>query len=305
MLDVRRLRVVLAVAEHGGVAAAARALSFTAPAVSQQLAALERQLDVALVDRSGRTAVLTAAGQRLAEHARTVLAQLEAAEADVADHSGAPRGVLRIGSVQTLGRALLPGVLAELAVVAPQVDLRIEQLEPEASLVALARGELDLALAGEYALTPRRQQVAVDRLDLAAEPVHVAVPASHTLADSPEVHLSDLRSERWIAPAAGSSCALLLERSCALAGYEPHVVARCADFAMAAALVSAGHGVTLLPACAAADRPPHVRLLHALDPPIHRTIYAATRLGTRRHPLLACLLDTLTAQAQHLPSIAR
>jgi len=305
MLEVRRLRVLLAVADHGGVAAAARAMSFTAPAVSQQLAALERQMDVPLVDRSGRTAVLTAAGQRLAEHARAVLALLEVAEADLADSSGAPRGRLRIGSVPTLGRALLPSVLAELAVAAPQVDLRIEQLEPEASLVALARGELDLALAGEYALTPRRQQAAVDRLDLVTEPVYIAVAANHPLADSHQVYLSDLRTERWIAPAAGSSCALLLERSGALAGYEPHVVARCADFAMAAALVAAGHGVTLLPACAAMDQHPQVRLLQALDPPIHRTIYAATRPGTGRHPLLACLLATLTAQAQHLPSISR
>lgn len=304
VLDVRRLRVLLAVAEHGGVAAAARALSFTAPAVSQQLAALERQLDVALVDRSGRTAVLTAPGQRLAEQARAVLALLEAAEADLADHTGAPRGVLRIGSAPTLGRALLPGVLARLAVVAPQLDLRIEQLEPEDSLVALARGDLDLALAGEYALTPRRAQVGVERLDLVTEPVHVAVHAGHPLADGHDVHLSDLRTERWIAPATGSSCALLLERSCAIAGYEPHVVARCADFAMATALVAAGHGVTLLPACAATDPPPKVRLLHALDPPIRRTLYAATRPGTRRQPILACLLDTLAAQAQHLVTVA-
>lgn len=303
MLDVRRLRVLLAVAEHGGVAAAARALSFTAPAVSQQLAALERQLDVALVDRSGRTAVLTASGQRLAEQTRTVLALLEAAEADLADHSGAPRGVLRIGSVPTLGRALLPGALAQLAVVAPQADLRVEQLEPEDSLAALARGDLDLTLAGEYALTPRRPQVEVERLDLAIEPVHVAVPAHHPLAGGHDVHLSDLRTERWIAPATGSSCALLLERSCANAGYEPHVVARCADFAMAAALVGAGHGIALLPACAAIVRPGPVRLLHPVDPPIHRTLYAATRPGTRRQPLVACLLDALAAQAQHLPEL--
>ncbi len=158
-----------------------------------------------------------------------------------------------------------------------------------------------MALAGEYALTPRRAQVGVERLDLAIEPVHVAVPASHPLAGGHSVHLSDLRTEQWIAPATGSSCALLLERSCANAGYEPHVVARCADFAMAIALVDAGHGVALLPACAATDPPALVRLLQAVDPPIHRTLYAATRPGTRRQALVACLLDALTAQAQRLP----
>lgn len=303
MMDVRRLRVLLAVSEHGGVAAAARALSFTAPAVSQQLAALERQLDVALVDRSGRTAVLTAPGQRLAEHTRTVLALLETAEADLADHSGAPRGLLRIGAVATLGRALLPGVLSKLSAVAPQLDLRIEQLEPEDSLVALARGDLDLILAGEYALTPRRAQVGVERLDLVIEPVYIAVLSDHPAAGGNQVRLGDLRDARWIAPAAGSSCAQLLDRSCAIAGYEPHVVARCADFPMAAALVAAGHGVTLLPACAATDLPAQVVLLQPLDPPIQRTLYAGIRPSTRRQPRLSCLLDIVAEEASHLPSV--
>lgn len=148
-----------AVAEYGGVAAAARALSFTPPAVSQQLAALERQLGVSLVDRSGRTAVLTLPGRRLAEHAQELLAGLEAAESDVAalaHRDGAVQGVLTIATIPTLGRALLPGVLAQLARTAPQLDLRIEQLEPQESLPRLTRGELDLALAAEFALTPRR-----------------------------------------------------------------------------------------------------------------------------------------------------
>lgn len=110
--------MLLAVAEHGGVAAAARALSFTPPAVSQQLAALERQLGVSLVDRSGRTAVLTLPGRRLAEHAQEVLAGLEAAEADVtalARPDGAAQGVVTIATILTLGRSLLPGVLGQLA----------------------------------------------------------------------------------------------------------------------------------------------------------------------------------------------
>ncbi|SCG39877.1 LysR family transcriptional regulator [Micromonospora inositola] len=301
MLDVRRLRVLLAVAEHGGVAAAARALTFTPPAVSQHIAALERQVGVPLVDRSGRTARLTAIGHRLAGHARQVLAALEAAEADVATIGGALRGTLTIGTT-TLGAALVPAVLTTLRVTAPEVDLRIEQCEPEESLPALTRGELDLVLAGEYGLAPHRRPAHQDRIDLFTEPLLVAVAADHRLT-GPDVDLAELRDERWIAPAAGSSCEAILQRSCALAGYEPHVVAHCGDFAVAVALAAAGHGVTLLPSIATPTTTGHhgpIRLLPVRQPHIHRTLYAAIRHGTRQHPLISCLLDTLISNARQL-----
>jgi len=293
MLDVRRLRVLLAVAEHGGIAAAARALTFTPPAVSQHVAALERQLGVPLVDRGGRTARLTAAGQRLAGHARQVLAGLEAAEADMARLGGAPHGTLAVGTIATLGQTVLPAALATLA---PGVDLRIEECEPEDGLPALGRGELDVVLGCEYTLAPRRAMVRVERVDLFTEALLVAVPAGHPLA-GPEVDLAELRDERWIAPAAGSACETILRRSCALAGYDPHVVAHCGDFVVATALVRAGHGVALLPGIATPPLGGGVRLLGVRRPGVQRTLYAAIRQGTRQHPLVSCLLDAVTTAA--------
>ena len=195
MLDVRGLRVLLAVAENGGIAAAARALSFTPPAVSQQIAALERQLDVALVDRTQRTVRLTAAGERLAGHARLVLAGLAAAEVDLANAEGTVRGLLRVASVPTLGRWLLPSALVRLRDRAPEVEVRTDQAEPEESLPALARGAYDVALAGEYGLTPRRLDASIERIDLLAEPVLVAVPVDHP-ATGPRVRLAELRDDR-------------------------------------------------------------------------------------------------------------
>lgn len=300
VLDVRRLRVLLAVAEQGGVAAAARSLSFTPPAVSQQLAALERQLDVALVDRSRRTARLTPAGHRLADHARQVLAGLEAAEADLANLDGGIRGVLRVGTIPTLGQTVLPRVLADVTAFAPDLDFRVEQLEPEDSLPAVARGELDVALAGEYGLTPRRRQANVDRIDLFSEPIYIAVPADSAFT-GPQVHVGDLRDARWIAPDPGSSCAVLLERSCAIAGYEPHIIGHCADFAVATGLVRTGLGVALVPRIAVPAEDPAgpqtLRLLTAVDPTIHRTLYVAVRPGSRDHPAIAALLTALQAAA--------
>ncbi|RSM87457.1 LysR family transcriptional regulator [Kibdelosporangium aridum] len=298
MLDVRRLRVLLAVSEHGGVAAAARALTFTPPAVSQHIAALERQLGVPLVDRSGRTARLTAAGHRLAGHARQVLADLEAAEADMAQLGGDLRGTIAVGTVPTLGMTVLPAAMATLRATAPGVDLRIRECEPEEGLPALARGDLDVVLAGEYSLTPNRSPAHIERIDLFTEALLIAVPSDHAV-HGPDVDLAELRDERWISPAVGSSCETILLRSCALAGYEPHVVAHCGDFAVATALVEAGHGITLLPSIAVPGSREDVRLLGIRQPGVHRTLYAAIRQGTRQHPLVNCLLDVVTTTAQH------
>ncbi|MFL6126079.1 LysR family transcriptional regulator [Actinophytocola sp.] len=303
MLDVRRLRVLLAVAEHGGIAAAARALTFTPPAVSQHVAALERQLGVSLVDRGGRTARLTAAGQRLAGHARQVLAGLEAAEADMAHLGDGLRGTVAVGTIATLGQTLLPAAMAALRDTAPELDLRVEECEPEDGLPVLARGDLDVVLGCEYTLLPARSPAHVERVDLFTEALLVAVPAGHRLA-GPEVDLADLRDERWIAPSAGSACETILRRSCALAGYDPHVVAHCGDFAVATALVRAGHGITLLPSVATPGldgggvRLLGVRLLGVRRPGVHRTLYAAIRRGTRRHPLVGCLLNAVTTAAE-------
>lgn len=305
MLDMRRLRVLLAVAEHGGIAAAARALSFTPPAVSQQIAALERQLDVVLVDRSQRTARLTSTGQRLAAHARDLIASLEAVEADIARLDGKLHGTLRVGALPTLGYTMLPSALTHLATTAPELDVHVHQLEPEDSLPALARGDLDLALAGEYSLVPRRDNTNLERINLHAEPMFIAVPARHRL-HGPHVDLADLRDDRWIAPASGTSCAIVLERACALAGYEPHIVGLCADFAMAAALVRAGNGIALIPGIATSmiDRfsgAPKARLLTTSTPGIDRTLFAAIRRGTRNHPAISRLLEALAKAAQQLP----
>lgn len=301
MLDVRRLRVLLAIAEHGGVASAARALAFTPPAVSQHVAALERQLDIALVDRTGRSARLTPEGERLAEHARKVLADLEAAEADLATRNGGMRGVVRIGVISTLGRTLLPLALAGLATSAPGMDFRIVQGEPEDTVPALARGDLDIVLAGEYGLAPQRSPARVRRIDLFTEPVLIGVDQDHRLTGT-EIVMADLQGERWIAPAAGSSCEVLLMRSCALAGYEPHVVAHCADFDVAMGLVAIGHGITLVPSLAmpATHASFPVRLFHPTSPQVHRTLYAAIRDGTHQHPLIACVLDTLAANVDRV-----
>jgi len=202
---------------------------------------------------------------------------------------------VRIGIIPTLARGLLPRAIARLATQAPELDLRITQVEPEDSLPALERGEFDVAVAGEYALKPSRLEGSIERIDLFTESVLVAVAADDPLP-GPQVRMADLREVRWIAPAAGSSCGVMLERASAVAGYEPHVVAHCAEFAVATALVAAGHGVALIPRIAAdSGGLPPVRLLEVTHPQIQRTLFAAVRLGGRHHRAISCVVDALAA----------
>lgn len=306
MLDVRRLRILLAIQEHGGVAAAARSLAFTPPAISQQIAALERQVGVPLLDRSQRSARLTPAGQRLAAHAERILGHLDAAEADLASLSGRASGLFRMGVIPTVGRIMLPLAIRRLAETAPDVELHVEQGEPEDSLPALRRGEFDLVLAGEYAVAPRRLPPSLDRHQLFSEPMLVAVPADHALA-GPSVPFIELEKQRWIAAPPTSSCAPLLTRSAGLAGFEPHVVGHCADYGLTLALVASGQGIALVPSMVAAEylgSSDRLRFLYPDKPKTRRDIYLAARRGTTADPGIACVLGALHEAAASLAATA-
>lgn len=300
MLDVRRLRVLLAVRDYGSIAAAAAALSFTPPAVSQQMSALERQLQTALLDRGHGRVRLTDAGHRLAGHAERVLACLEAAEADMAVAQDYTGGVLRVGTLLSIGVTMLPDAAEHLADHASSIDVHLEQMEAEESLAALKRGHLDVALAGEYGSVPQHLDASLTRHDLLVEAMLVALP-DHTEVDSDSdtVHLNQLARHRWLAPAPGSPCLTLLERACGVAGYQPHIAGHCADFTLALRLVAAKLGCALVPATIAyADNRAisGVRLMRP-EPPVHRTLYMATRRGSSQRPTIQRLRDALTDSA--------
>lgn len=299
MLDVRRLATLLAVQEHGSIAAAAQALSFTPPAVSQQVAALERQIGATLLDRGRRRVRLTEAGERLAAHAEQILAQLESAAADMAAINNHATGVLRIGALPTAGTTLLPEALVRLRDGSPGIETRVEQMEAEESLPALKRGDIDVAIAGEYGSVPQRLDRTLDRYDLLVESVLLAVPADHRLP-GPTAQLTELHAEPWVAAAPGSACLTLLERACGLAGFVPDVVAHCGDFAMALALVRAGLGIALVPETAtypAGRPPPGVRYLTPQEPVVNRTLFLALRRGGGDRPAAQRLRDALVETA--------
>jgi DNA-binding transcriptional LysR family regulator len=294
MLDVRRLRVLHAVSAHGSVTAAAAALGYSAPAVSQQLAALEREIGMRLTERAGRGIELTPAAAILVGHTDALLARLDAAESDLAALRDQVSGRVALAAFPSAAAAIVAPAWAALARSAPQVQLELTEMEPEESLPALARGELDVAVAHEYDLLPRPLDPLFERRELLSDPVLLAVRDDAPLASAPDrpVPRGTLYGQPFLAPRDHTSCAEMIQRACARAGFVPRVVARATDFAVLLSLVAAGAGVTLVPELAARRLPPGVRLLPPAEP-VTRQVFTVSRRGGDRKPAVRVVLDAL------------
>jgi DNA-binding transcriptional LysR family regulator len=292
MLDVRRLRVLRELAARGTIAATAEALGYTAPAVSQQLAALEREAGVELLERNGRRRRLTPAGEELVARTEGILRELEAAEAAIERTTTHVAGVLRCAAFASAHRTLLPRAIAQLAQEHPDLRVTTRDLEPEDSLPKLKLGELDLALAQEYAFAPTPHDPALERTDLLEDVVNLALPHDHPLADEPAIDIGALEREPWVAGKVGTFCHLVVVHSAHQAGYEPRIAHTTNDFQVEFALVAAKAGVGLVPELAGPP-PPGVVLRPVAGAPPARRIYAAVRAGSSERPAIAAMLHAL------------
>ena len=302
MFDVRRLRVLHAVSAYGSVTAAAAALGYSAPAVSQQLAALEREVGMRLTERAGRGLELTPAAMILVGHTDVLLARLDAAESDLAALRDQVAGRVALAAFPSAAASFVSAAWAVLAGSAPQVRLDLTEMEPEESLPAVLRGQTDVAVAHEYDLLPRPLDPLFERRELLSDPVLLAMPDIHPLASGgAPVPLASLAGLPFLAPRKSTSCAEMIQRACARAGFVPRVVARATDFGVLLSLVAAGAGVTLVPALAARRLPPQVRLLRPAEP-VTRQIFTVSRRGGDRKPAVRVVLDALTAAAADPPA---
>ena len=299
MLDIRRLRVLHAVSTYGSVTAAAAALGYSAPAVSQQLAALEREVGMRLTERAGRGIELTPAAAILVGHTDALLARLDAAESDLAALRDQVAGRVALAAFASAGATIVPAAWAALARSAPQVQIDLTEMEPDESLPAVLRGQADIAVAHEYDLLPRPLDLLFERRELARDPVLLAVPASSPLAGDGHgrVPLAALAGQPFLAPRVNTSCAEMIQRACARAGFVPRVAARATDFAVLLSLVAAGAGLTLVPELATHHLPEGVRLLRPAEP-VTRQIFTVSRRGGDRKPAVRVVLDALAEAAQ-------
>lgn len=293
MLDVRRLRLLRDLARLGTIAAVARSHTYTPSAVSQQLAVLEREAGVPLLERTGRRVVLTPAGVVLVRHAETVLAALEDAGAALATAREEPVGPLRIGAFPTAVRTLLPGALVALGLDHPGLELMVTELDPVAMPEALRERRLDVALVNDYDVMPVEPDPALDAVPLLDETVFLAVPATGAAPGADPV--GDARHAAWIVGSPGTACHAVTLRVCHTAGFSPLVRHHADDFAAVLALVAAGQGVSLVPRLATARPPAGVRLVPLATRRRTRVTY---RRGAATHPAVAACVTAIRASTR-------
>jgi molybdate transport repressor ModE-like protein len=297
MLDVRRMRVLREVAARGSFSAAAEALSFTQSAVSQHVAALEREAGTQLVERRRGGVRLTEAGRVLVGHADAILARIECAEEDLAALAGLRGGRLRLMSFQSGGATLAPRAVAAFHERHPQVELSMLEAEPDEAGERLKSGEVDLALVYDHESTPGLLTPELSLTHLLDDRYDAILPAGHELAGRARLKLTDLAGEQWVASTSLCGCRQITETVCREAGFEPRVAFEADDTMAAQALVAAGVGVVLLPQLALTTLHPGVVARRLVEPPARR-IWAARLEGAYASPASDAMLQTLEDVAE-------
>ena len=311
MLDVTRLRVLVAVARHGSVTAAARALNYAQPSVSHHLSRLEAETGALLTQRAGRGVRLTDAGRLLAERAEEILGRLDAAENELAAHVGLRAGRVRLAAFPSALSTLVPMAAARLEAENPGVDLTLAEAEPPEALRMLRAGYVDVALvfrhyqdgatvspAGDTEEGTRSRLLLDDPIHLVTRAAAGADAQTPRAAGEPPLppwpDLADYAEYRWIGGC--ERCRGYLVWQCELAGFSPKISFTTDDFVAVQALVAAGLGITTLPGLALrAARHPGIQATPL--PGSHRQVLAVTYGEAPEPPAVARLLDVLSVTA--------
>jgi DNA-binding transcriptional LysR family regulator len=299
VIEVRRLRVLRALADHGTVTAAAEVLHLTPSAVSQQLAALESEVGQELLERRGRRVAITSAGRLLLAHADTILTEVERAEDAMRLHANGVNGEVRVTAFATAITLLVAPALSRLRETAPGLSLAVRDAEGHQGITQLLDGDADLAIAVEHRGSPRPDDQRLVRIPLYAEPFVAVLPPGHPAAEHDRLELSMLANDGWVMTAPGNPIRDVVLLACEQAGFQPRIIHQSDDFRAVAALVAAGAGVSLVPRLAVPD--PTLALTRPLSEPAPtRRVYAAVRPSRADHPLITATLDVLTEVAEKL-----
>jgi DNA-binding transcriptional LysR family regulator len=293
-LSLHRLRMLRELRRRGTVTAAAAALHYTASAVSQQLAQLERDVGVKLIERLGRRVQLTELGMLLTDHAEEILRSVERATTALEDAQDGVSARLTGGVWASVASGLLPFALSALAAEHPGIEVRTKELAPEDTAGAVRDGTLDFSFVIEYSDYPMPWDPVLTKVVIAVERMHAAVPEGSVPAES--VQLLELAEHPWILAGPRSHFGHAVRLACQRAGFEPKIDHEVGEQATALAMVGAGLGVTLVSDLGLTLRPPGVDIV-ALTEPVMRTVSVAHRTSSGTRPSLQLVIEAVRAAA--------
>ena len=305
-LDSHSLRIVHALAEHGSITAAAVALGYSQPAVSQQLKRLEQRLGMAVIERVGRTVRLTESGRVLARHALVVTSALDAAAGELAEMQGLRAGRVRLAAFPSASAALVPRLLAVMGERHPGVRITYLEAEPPEAVAAVRENRADLAITFSYPgdrVDPHRASTeGLTVTTLRRDEMMLVLPAAHRLAGRDAIDLADLAEERWIGGC--PRCRGHLLELCGRLGFEPRISYETDNVAAVLGLVEAGIGVAMLPMLAVESVGARAGI--AIRPTAgrdRRLVHAVTASGAGLVPALAATMRQLAALAALEPTV--
>src|SRR3954468_16518282 len=299
MLDVRRLRVLREVIARGSFSAAPESLHLSQSAVSQQIAVLEREVGIPLLERTSDGPKLTAAGEALMDHGDAVIGRLEEAEREIAQIAGLEGGRLRLSSFPTASATLMTRALSLFRQRFPRVELEFTEAETEDAFPALKRGDFDLAVIFDYPAFPLDFSRDVEAEMIYEEPMRVALPPGHPLAAAKSVRIEDLAGEVWLCGAMPSSCRFQVINLCREAGFEPRITFQSEDYEVIKGFVAGGLGVSILPELAGEHRGMVLRPIRGQKP--IRRLWAVTRETDARSPAVEEMLGVLREVCRAYP----
>ncbi|KRE28535.1 LysR family transcriptional regulator [Agromyces sp. Soil535] len=299
-LDLQTVRVVRQIAEHGSLTAAAEALGYSQPAVSQQLRRFEERTGIALVERVGRGIRLTQSGRVLARHANAVATALEAAAGELAEIRGLRAGRVRLVAFPSASATLVPRLIAALGAAHPGVAVTYVEAEPPEAVAAVRADRADLAITFSYPGDrddPHRASArGLDVRAFGEEPIRLVLPAGHPAAASDVVDLSAVGDDPWIAGC--PRCRGHLLELAAAAGFTPRIAFETDNFVAVEGMVAQGLGVALLPDLALAASPRHPGIV--IRPTARadvRSLHLVTARGAERVPAVAATIAALESVA--------
>lgn len=303
MLDTRRLWIYSAVVEEGSFTAAADRLYLSQSAVSQQMAILEREVCVPLMERVPRGIRLTPAGKLLAERAKSLLNMMSSIEQEMHRLVDRPARV-RLGAFPTAGAHLIP--LAVKAYRQRHPDAQIVILPAQVGDVAakLRDGEIHVGLGWDYDFAPRPDDEGLQRVHLLDDPLRLVLPAGHPLAERSELALLDLAEEPWVVRSHRAPYADAFEAMCRIAGFEPDIVFRTDDYQSVQGLVAAGIGAAVVPELSLAAQRPDIVIRPLAAPRLSRRIAAMTLPEANRDPIVVRLLRVLRRVGEDIAASA-
>jgi DNA-binding transcriptional LysR family regulator len=299
VLDANRLRIFAAVAEEGSFTAAADKLYLSQSAVSQQMAILEREVGLSLMERVPRGIRLTPAGVLLAERAKSLLSAMSGIEQEMHRLANRPAQV-RLGAFPTAGAHLIPLTVQAYTQRHPNAQITISPAHAGEVASLLREGAIHVGLVWDYDFAPRPEDAGLDRVHLLNDPLRVVLSKSHPLADRREIALVELAEEPWVVREHRAPYADAFETMCRIAGFEPHVVFRAEDYQSAQGLVAAGIGVSLVPELSLTARRPDVVTRALSTPTFVRRIAAVTLPEAKRDPTTVQLLQVLRQVGQDI-----